>query len=311
MPAVESVMLIANPYAGTVSQWGKEVLVKALHADFKLEVADTTARDHATELARDAADRDFDAVLAFGGDGTVNEVAEGIVGTRTALGILPGGSTNVMARATGIPTNPVDATGYLARRLRAGSARRINIGKLTFPATGTTRHFLFAAGIGLDAEVVRRVERSPKPRPGRHDWLWVRHALQAAWTGYRGRDPLLSLSADGADAEKVMLAICCNGRPLTYFKNVPVEACPEARLDGGLDVIGLRRIRTATIPRVAWSLLVSHTHVRWRNTFYRHDAHTVDIDAERPLPVQVDGDYIGEHAKVHIELVHRGLDLLI
>lgn len=310
MPSVETVMLIANPYAGTVSEWGKEVLVKALHADFKLEVADTTGRDHATELAREAADRDFDAVVAFGGDGTINEVAQGVIGSRTALGILPGGSTNVMARATGVPTNPVDATAYLGRRLRSASARRINLGRLTL-AGGRKRHFLFAAGVGLDAEVVRRVERSTKPRAGRHDWLWVRHALQAAWSNYRGRDPMLSVAADGEGAEKAMLAVCCNGRPLTYFKNTPVEACPEARLDGGLDVIGLRRIRAATIPRVTWSLLVSHSHLKWRNVVYRHDVDGIDVRADHPLPVQVDGDYIGDYDEVRIDLVRAGLDLLI
>lgn len=303
-------MLIANPYAGTVSAWGKEVLVKALQADFKLDVVDTTSRNHATGLAREAAERDFDAVLAFGGDGTINEVAQGLIGSRTALGILPGGSTNVMARAIGIPTNPVEATAYLARRLRNTAARRINVGKLTFGATGAERYFLFSAGIGLDAEVVRRIENSPKPRPGRHDWLWVRHALQAAWSGYRGEAAMVSVTAEGEEPDRVLLAVCCNGRPFTYFKNTPVEVCPEANLDGGLDVLGIRRIRAATMPRVAWALLASHSHVRWKSVYYRHNLQGLSVVADRPLPVQVDGDYIGEHTEARLDLVPAALDLL-
>jgi diacylglycerol kinase family enzyme len=304
-------MLVANPYAGSVSEWGKEVLIKALRADFKLEVAETTSRDHASELARDAADRDFDAVLAFGGDGTINEVAQGLIGSRTALGILPGGSTNVMARATGIPMHPVDATAYLAHRLASRSTRRINVGRLTFTATGAERHFLFSGGVGLDAEVVRRVERSAKPRAGKHDWLFLRHALQAAWSGYRRRDPSVAIAADGEEEERVVLAVCCNGRPFTYFRHRPVEVCPEARLDGGLDVYGIKKIGTHTIGRVAWALLVSHAHIGWKEAYYRHDRTGFSVRCDEPLPVQVDGDYIGEYGELRIDLVPRALDLLI
>ncbi len=160
-------MLISNPMAGSVSPRHKEVIVSALRADFKLEVADTEGRNHATELARDAVDRGFDAVLAFGGDGTINEVAQGVIGSDAALGVLPGGTTNVLARSIGIPTDPVDATSYIAHRLRAGQTQRINVGKVN------SRYFLFSTGMGLDAEVVRRrrggvPQQGPQPRVGLH-----------------------------------------------------------------------------------------------------------------------------------------------
>ncbi len=145
-------MLVSNLHAGSVSPRTKEVIVKALQADFKVEAVDTARRDHAADLARDAVQRGFDAVLAFGGDGTINETAQGLAETDVALGILPGGSTNVIARALGIPPNPVDATAFVASRLRTGQRRQINIGRID------SRYFLFSAGMGLDAEVVRRVE---------------------------------------------------------------------------------------------------------------------------------------------------------
>ena len=138
---MQQVLLISNERAGSVSARTKEVITKALQADFKLEAVDTTGRDHATELAQDAVDRGFDAVLVFGGDGTVNEAAQGVVATDVALGILPGGSTNVMARSLGIPRDPVEATAYMASRLRSDTYRRVGVGRVN------ARYFLFSAGM--------------------------------------------------------------------------------------------------------------------------------------------------------------------
>jgi diacylglycerol kinase family enzyme len=304
-PSVEQVLLIVNARAGSVSPRTKEVIVKALSADFKLEVADTAARDHATELGRDAVDRGFDAVLAFGGDGTINEAAQGLVGTDVALGVLPGGSTNVLARSLGVPMDPVEATAYVASRIRSGSVRRINVGRTN------SRYFLFSTGMGLDAEVVRRVEADPEGKRKDHDWFFLRHAVTAAFTRYRGIDPMITISVDGRDPIKGVLAVCCNGRPFTYFKKWPVDVCPEANLDEGLDVLSLSHVRAGTIPRIAWGLLVSRGHVNWRISSYSHDISLVTLSADEPLPVQVDGDYIGEMADAQIELVRNGLGLLV
>ncbi len=298
-------LLIVNARAGSVSPRTKEVIVKALSADFKLEVADTAARDHATELGRDAVDRGFDAVLAFGGDGTINEAAQALVGTEVALGVLPGGSTNVLARSLGVPMDPVEATAYVASRIRSGSIRRINVGRVN------SRYFLFSTGMGLDAEVVRRVEADPEGKKMNHDWLFLRHAIAAAFTRYRGVPPHITISVDGKDPVKGVLAIVCNGRPFTYFKKWPVDVCPEASLDEGLDILSLRHVRAGTIPRIAWGLLVSRGHVNWRISSYTHDASRVKLSADEPLPVQVDGDYIGEMTEAEIELVPNSLGLLV
>ncbi len=298
-------LLIVNARAGSVSPRTKEVIVKALSADFKLEVADTAARDHASELGRDAVDRGFDAVLACGGDGTINEAAQGLVGTEVALGVLPGGSTNVLARSLGVPMDPVEATAYVASRIRSGSVRRINVGRTN------SRYFLFSTGMGLDAEVVRRVEADPEGKAKDHDWLFMRHAITAAFTKYRGIDPMITISADGSEPVKGVLAVCCNGSPFTYFKKWPVDICPEANLDEGLDILSLSHVRAGTIPRILWGVLVSRGHIDWKNTNYRHDVKTVTLSSDEPLPVQVDGDYIGEMTDADIELVPSGLGLLV
>lgn len=298
-------MLIANPWAGSVSARTREVMVKSLEADFRVEDTETQAREHASDLARDAVDRGFDAVIAFGGDGTINEVAQGLCDTDVALGILPGGSTNVMARSLGMPTDPVEATSFLAHRLRNGTRRRINVGR------ADKRYFLFSVGMGLDAETVKRVEENPEGKKEHGEWLFLWNAIKAALGEYRGVDPLISMSIGGGEPERVVLAVTCNGRPFTYFKRFPVDVCPEARLDGGLDIFGLRKVTTRFVPGIAWALLVSRSHVGWKSGTYHHDVASIDLRADRPLPVQVDGDYIGEWTSAEIRLIPNALDVLV
>lgn len=302
---MEKVMLVSNPHAGSVSARTREVIVKALQADFKLEAVDTTHRNHAVELGRDAVDREFDAVLAFGGDGTINETAQGLVETDVALGVLPGGSTNVLARSFGIPTDPVEATAFVAQRLRDNMRRRINVGKLD------ERYFLFAAGMGLDAEVVKRVESDPERKARSREWAFVSNTFKAALGEYRGIDPCITVTVDGYDPERVMTAVCCNARPFTYFKRFPLEVCPDVTLDGGLDLFGLKKLRTGTAARLVWALFVSGSHRRWRNSCYYHDVTDIALSADRPLPCQVDGDYIGEFTNKRIGLLRNSLDLLV
>ena len=301
---MDKVLLVSNAYAGSASQRVKEVIVKALAADFKLEVADTSARGHASELSAEAVDLGFDAVVAFGGDGTVNEVAQGLVGTEVALGILPGGSTNVMARSLGLPRDPVEATAVIAHRLLSGTRRRVNVGRVG------ERYFLFSAGMGLDAEVVRRVEADPVGKRKHGEWLWLRHALVVGSKDYRGAAPQITVEVEGAEPQRAVLAICCNGRPFTYFKRFPVDAAPLARLDAGLDLLALKHISTLTIPRLMYSVFVSRRHIRWRSVIYHHDIERARLVADRPLPVQVDGDYIGERTDAPLALVPSALTLL-
>jgi diacylglycerol kinase family enzyme len=302
---MKSVMFISNPYAGSVSGRTKEVIVKALQADFKLELADTERRSHATELARDAADRGFDCVVAFGGDGTINEAAQGLVGTDVALGLIPGGSTNVLARSLGVPRDPVEATAFVASHIRSETIRTINVGRVN------ERYFLFSAGVGLDAEVVKRVEADPEAKRRRGEWFFLTNALKAGFTEYRGAVPWIELRVPGHVAQRVVLAVCCNGRPFSFFKRLPVDVCPEARLDAGLDVFGLTGMSSATIPRLAWALLVSRGHIRWRRGRYFHDLETFAIKCARPLPLQVDGDHIGSVDSAEMSIVRGGLRLLV
>ena len=302
---MQRVLLISNARAGSVSLRTKEVIAKALSADFKLDVADTESRGHASDLSRQAVEDGFDAVLAFGGDGTINEVAQDLVGTEVAMGILPGGSTNVMARSLGIPADPVEATAFAASHISTGTKRRINVGRIG------ARYFLFSAGMGFDAEVVKRVEADPEGKRRHADWTFLVKALQAAFTQYRGADPTITFETPRAPAEKVLFVIACNARPLTYFKGLPVDACPQASLEKGLDLLALTTVRAGTIPRIAWSVFVSRSHVRWKTARYVPDVSEGSVRATTPMPVQVDGDYVGEWDRAVIRLVPNALDLLV
>lgn len=302
---MKTVLLISNAVAGSVSRRTKEVIVKALQADFKLEVVDTLHRSHATELAHDAVDRGFEAVVAFGGDGTINEAAQALVHSDVSFGFIPGGSTNVVARSLGVPRNPVEATAFVASHITSGTTRVVNVGRLN------DRYFLFCAGVGFDAEVVRRVEADPDAKRRRGEWFFLSNALKVAMTQYRGADPAVTLEVPGSAPQRVVLAVCANGRPFTYFKRMPVDACPQATLDGGLDIFGIRRVRTGTIGRLAWALLVSRSHVRWRGAVYRHDLTDATLTCDRPLPVQVDGDYLGELDTIQLGLQADALRLLV
>ncbi len=299
------VLLISNQFARSVSPRTREVIAKALSADCKLEAVETASRQHATELARDAVDRGFEAVVVFGGDGTINEAAQPLVNTDVALGVLPGGSTNVLARALGLPNDPVEATAVIGARLRTGSTRRIHVGSLG------DRYFIFSAGFGFDGEVAREVEADLEKKRKLNHWFFLSKALTVAWKQYRGVEPTITLEVPGHEPRKVLLGICCNGRPYTYFNRFPVDVCPEAQLDGALDLFAMDRIRAGTIPRIAWGVLVSRTHVRFKHGHYFSGIDSARMTSTKPLPVQVDGDFIGERTEVAPTLVRNALNILV
>ena len=215
-----------------------------------MTVAETSRRGHATRLAQDAARGKTDAVVVLGGDGTLNEAANGVVGTDTALGVLPGGSTNVFARTIGVVDDPVEATGQLVASLGARSLRRIGVGMVN------GRYFLFHVGIGFDAAVVAQVERrSTFKRYASHP-LFVYSAF-ATWFRHFDRSrPRFSVHhADGKVIDDGYFAICLNSNPYTYLGSRPLSVAPDASLDGGMAMVTFRGLHLSMILGVAASAL--------------------------------------------------------
>lgn len=284
-------LVIVNPYATTVSDRLRHLVVYALQGRYEVTAVDTEARHHATELCREAAHEGYDVVVAFGGDGTVNEAANGLAGSRTPLTCLPGGATNVFCRMLGIPTDVVDATEHLLAMADDWRPRPVDLPSVN------GRHYTFSAGYGLDATVVRRVDANPrlKARLGAYYYTWA--AISAFNRHYLVRPPRIVVEAGGEELEGVTTVVQ-NGDPYTYFNDRPISLAQAADLGGGtLSAVTLRRGSPIDMPTMIWRAFSP------RATFTKHrqvshvegvtELHARSLDG-RPIPLQVDGDYVGD-----------------
>lgn len=279
-------LLVYNPNATTTNAAVTDVIARALSAELKLEVEATKRRDHAGYLAAGAVHEGFDVVVALGGDGTLNEVVQGVAKTSTKLALIPGGSTNVFARSLGLPDDAVEATSIVCRKLRDGEDRTVSLGM----ANG--RYFTFCAGWGLDAEIVRMVERRAmlKRTVRQATFLWC-GLLAYLGGGARGD---ITVRADGDDpVTGLRTVVCCNADPYTYLGARPGRMCPEADLAGALDVTGLTRARFHDLARVTWTALTSDEVPDLPRVRTWHDRARYTLDAAEALPLHVDGELLG------------------
>jgi diacylglycerol kinase family enzyme len=283
-------LVIVNPYATTVSERLKHLVVYALQGRYQVDSVETQARNHATELCREAAQEGYDVVCAFGGDGTVNEAANGLAGSETPLTCLPGGSTNVFARILGIPNDVVDATEHLLRLADDWSPRAIDLGVVN------DRRFLFTAGIGLDASVTERVDARPRLKARFGPWFYSLAAVSAFNRNYLVRPPKLVASV-GEELIEGVTAIVQNTTPYTYFARRPIELAENVALDSGtLAGVVLRRASLIDMPTVTWRALSGSARIvkhRRVEAFAGTDGFAIRSLDDRGLPLQVDGDYLG------------------
>lgn len=297
-------LLVYNPNATTTNAAVIDVIATALAKELKLEVEATKRRDHASYLAAGAVHEGHDIVIALGGDGTVNEVLQGLVGSGVRLAIIPGGSTNVWARNLGLPNDAVEATAAVLEALRTGSERAINLGR----ANG--RCFGVNAGFGYDAEVVRFVERRYRLKRTVRQASFVYCGLLAYVNGY-DRRATIRVTSEGEIAEDALRsAVVCNANPYTYLGRLPVQLCPEASYEGGLDLLGLTGLSLPKVARLARTALTTVNVGQLGFTRTWHDRRAFTLESERPLPLQLDGDFIGEATRVHVEHVERGITVI-
>jgi diacylglycerol kinase family enzyme len=300
-------LIIVNPYAATVSDRLRHLVVYALQGRFEVDAVDTQARGHATELCREAAHEGYDVVVAFGGDGTVNEAANGLLGSPTPLCCLPGGSANVFGRMIGIPGDLVDATEHILAMADDWRPRRVDLGVVN------GRCFTFSSGLGLDASVVEQVDANPrlKARLGAYFFTWV--AVTTFVRRYLVNPPRLQVQA-GARTLEGVTAIVQNGSPFTYFQNRPIEIAEGAELSSGTLAGGvLHRATAVSMPFIAWRALsrkarfVRHRQVTGLPGFTELTVRSAD---GRPLPLQVDGDYVGEVAEARYSILPGALNVV-
>ena len=292
---MKTAALIVNPFASAVTEDRLAAVEQELRASFEVTVALTERPQHAMELARGLPHTD--AVFVFGGDGLLNEALNGL-GPDAVVGVLPGGHTNVVARAFDVPLDPVDA----ARALSAGTPVRISLGR----ANG--RRFAFAAGVGFDAELVRRVDelgrRSDGRRPGDLAFTWEAVKMLG---GRRGRyEPAVEIDGYG----RVAFALVANTDPYSYAAGRPLHIAPEARFELGLDLVAPKQVRAVAIPRLVRFMVRGEGQRHADDIVYAHDLDRVELRCDEPLPLQVDGEDLGDVDAVVFEAERDAVSIL-
>ena len=286
--------LIVNPIASRVTPQ----LVAAVERELgDVETMLTERRWHAAELAEKAC-RSFERVYVLSGDGGYNEAVNGADG-EVPLAFLPGGATNVLPRALGLPRDPLECARVLARSERV---RRISLGRMN------GRRFTFGAGIGLDAELVRAVDRFGRRRgrrPGDAVFVW---SLFRIVSSRRGRfDPALTVEGHGRAA----FALVANCDPYSYVGRLPLRIAPEARFELGLDLVAPRRLRSRRLPALAWWVLVRPGQTRAPDVLHLHDLDGIRIECDRPTPIQLDGEDLGDVVEAVFEAEREALDVVV
>jgi diacylglycerol kinase family enzyme len=300
-------LIIVNPYAATVSDRLRHLVVYALQGRFEVDAVDTEEPGHATEICREAAHEGYDVVVAFGGDGTINEAANGLLGSSTPLCCLPGGTTNVFARLIGIPGELVDATEHLLAMADDWHPRSVDVGVVN------GRCFTFASGLGLDASVVERVDARPRLKARLGPYFFTTVAVATFARRYLIRPPHLELLA-GAQAVSGVTAIIQNASPFTYFRDRPIEVAEGASLQSGtLSAAVLRRARFFDMPTLTWRAFSRGARVlRHRQVTGLDGLREVIVRSSdgRELPLQIDGDYAGHVAEARYSIRPRALKVV-
>lgn len=321
---------MVNPNATATSHRTREVLTAALDRDLKLEVVHTERRGHATRLATRARVDGMDVIVVLGGDGTVNEVVNGLLAEAPpvhmpegavgharrlpALAVVPGGSTNVFARSLGLPKDWGEGTGVILEALREDRTRTISLG------LAEDRYFTFCAGLGLDAEVVARVERARRRGRRSTSTLYLTAIAGQFFAEANRMRPQAALERPGElPLGEITTAIVQNTSPWTYLGDRAIDACPSASFDTGLDLMALRGLHLPSTSRTVWQMLrgggeLDHGTApgpHGRRVLRLHDLPRFRLRANRPMAFQMDGDYLGERDEVSFTAVAEALRVVV
>jgi diacylglycerol kinase family enzyme len=301
-------LMIVNPHATAVSAHLRDVVTYALRGRFEVDAVDTEAPGHATELCREAAHEGYDVVVAFGGDGTINEAANGLLGGSTPLCFLPGGSANVFAKMLGIPADLIDATEHMLAMADDWRPRKVDLGSVN------GRCFTFASGLGLDASVVERVDANPRLKARLGPYYFASVAVATLARRYVLKPPRMEAQV-GERTVRGVTAVVQNGSPFTYFNDRPIDMAEGARLDSGtLAACVLHRVTPLALPMIGWRALSARAHVarhRQVTGFSGITELTVRTADDRPLPLQVDGDYIGAVSEASYSVLPGALNVVV
>lgn len=294
-PTRRRLAVIVNGHASAVTPRRRSIVLAALACRYEVEPLDTAGPWEAADLARDAVAAGADAVVTYGGDGTINEAANGIAGTGVPLFPLPGGSQNVFAKMLGLSADAVDATERLLALADDWHPRRVDLGRVN------ARRFVFSAGAGLDASVVERTDANPARKARWRQWYYAQIATRVYLRRYVLRPPRIEVQGPSVTLPGITVVVQ-NGAPYTYFGRHPVNVCRDVSLASGtLSAAVLERARPTDLPSSAVRLLVPRLEL----TDQRHVTSipalrelTVRAVGDAPFAVQVDGDFLGRFERV-------------
>ncbi|TFV63659.1 diacylglycerol kinase family lipid kinase [Geodermatophilus sp. DF01-2] len=333
-------LVVANPAATTTNRGVRDRVLATLAGELEVDLAETTHRGHGCELARKACAEGVDVVVTLGGDGTVNEVVNGLLHDGPGehvppLAVVPGGSTNVFSRALGRSRDPLAAAAEILDSLRAGRIRRISLGtasargasrtpaRLPDPALAQAaadaaadahpewtepRWFVFSAGLGFDADVIGRVETRRARGRRSTGLLYVLEATGAFVLGRERRDPAMTVQLPEEPAlDGVFLCLVSNVSPWTYLGARAVNPTPDASFDSGLDVFALGRTGVFRMLHHVREVFAARPDVRGRGVHRWHDLGELTLTAGRPQGWQLDGDHLGTATGLRVRSVPSAL----
>jgi diacylglycerol kinase family enzyme len=300
------IALVANPHASRFSGRQRDRVVAALAAEHTVELLQTHHPGQATALAGQAvADLGCEVVAVLGGDGTVNEVVNGLPGSPAALGLLGGGRVNVVARGLGLPADPDRAAARLLELLAAGARRRLSLG------VADGRCFALNAGLGLGGAIVREVERRQRAKQLYGDRAYVAAGLKALLVDVDRDQPHLTAHLDGGQPPlRGFFALVGNGDPFTYLGRRPFRPTPQATWDGGLDLLVGQTMGTRRLVRALTGMLSPHPRAGYPGLAVLHDLDGFTLSSDIPLPFQLDGEYVGDRTSVAFGCLRSALDVV-
>ena len=298
------ILLIVNSFASSVTPRNTVLVHEHLAKHHDVQVVETNERGHATRFAQDAASRGLDAVVGFGGDGTLNEIATGLAGSDTALAMLPGGSTNVFVRTLGIVNDPMVALTQLMAGIDRNEIERVSLGQ----ANG--RYFTFHAGIGYDAAVVEQVERRSSLKRVVGQPLFAYSALHSWFKSYDRKYPHFTMNIDGRAIPNGFFSVVLNTNPYTFVGKHPIHLSSAASLEKKLVVVTFRKMTTPLMLKTLYSALRRGGLETSSGIDIATDVEHVKIEFPAPFPYQLDGDYLGDTTSIDIQHCPEALRLV-
>jgi diacylglycerol kinase family enzyme len=297
---VPKVALIVNPYSSGVNRQHVDEVEAALRRGAEVVRRQTEARGHAAELAAEAAET-ADAIVVYAGDGTYNEAVNGAAG-RVPFGFVPGGGASVFPRALGVAREPAAAAASIVDALRDGRVRSISLGRVN------GRRFLFSSGLGFDGEAVRRIDMRGRTADGRRASNLV-FALTIARTLTERRlrmRPQLEVEGHGRAA----FVFVANGHPYTFAGPVPFTLMREAEFERGLDFVAPREVWPHNVPRLLVHMFRG-TSANDPTVLAGHDLDGLVVRCDQPLPLQADGEDLGDVTEATFAAERDALTVLV